>query len=325
MPRSQITYMFPGQGAQYPSMAKLICQVSKNASRIFAEANEILNYDLLDLCTNGSEDDLKNTLITQPAIVTTSMALYKGLEEKLNDQGINISPDIFSGHSLGILTAAIASKSLTLKDGIEIASKRGEIMSKNYNIRPVTMSGVIGLNIDEVKKICNEATSSENDRVDVANYNLKNQIVISGHVSAVSKAEKIAQSKRAKVINLKVRVSSHTKLHIDESKEFADVINNYNFAMPDTPVLSNISSKILNSAEKIKFELSNQIHKPVLWYKNMETLSLNNINIFIEIGPGNVLSRLVKKFMPNVLSFSISKDSIDNYPVGSILNHRGEF
>tara|TARA_Y100000817_G_C16528370_1_gene398902 strand:+ start:74 stop:418 length:345 start_codon:yes stop_codon:yes gene_type:complete len=114
-------------------------------------------------------------------------------------------------------------------------------------------------------------------------------------------------------------------LHIEESNEFAEIINNYDFVEPEIPVLSNISSKILNSADKIKFELSNQMHKPVLWYKNMETLSINNINIFIEIGPGNVLSRLVKKFMPHVLSFSISKDSIENYPIGKILDHKGKF
>jgi [acyl-carrier-protein] S-malonyltransferase len=323
MPKPKTTFMFPGQGSQQPGMATRVLQVSPSSKKIFDEANEVVKFDLLKLCTIGSEAELTNTIVTQPAIVTTSLALLNALNEKLSTKGVKILPAILSGHSLGLLTAAIASNSLTFSQGIEIASKRADIMQKNYSASPLGMTSIIGLNINQVTEICNEATQSHVERVDIANLNLSNQFVISGHLKAIHHAETIAKAMHAKVISLKLKVSSHTSLHKDQSNQFAAFLNDYNFLEPDTPILSNISSKLLDSAEKIKNELSNQIHKPVYWYKNMEILSLEKISYFIEVGPGHTLSRLVKRYNRDATTLAISKEIVEPTPFTNLLNMKG--
>ncbi|MDG1990655.1 MAG: ACP S-malonyltransferase [Dehalococcoidia bacterium] len=323
MSKSKTTFMFPGQGSQQPGMATRVLQVSPSSKKIFDEANEVLNFNLLKLCTLGTEEELTNTIITQPAIVTTSLVLLNALNEAMSTKGDAILPTILSGHSLGLLTAAIASNCLTFTQGIEIASKRADIMQKNYSTSPLGMTSIIGLNINQVTEICNEATQSDKERVDIANLNLSNQFVVSGHLKAIHQAETIAKNMHAKVISLKLKVSSHTELHKEQSNQFAEFLRDYDFVDPDTPILSNISSKLLDSAEKIKNELSNQIHKPVYWYKNMEILSLEKISHFIEIGPGHTLSRLVKRYNLDATTLSIAKEINEPIPFTNLLNMKG--
>ncbi|MFB0900807.1 MAG: ACP S-malonyltransferase [Dehalococcoidia bacterium] len=311
MSKSNIALMFPGQGAQQPGMANLILNSSIPAQKLFQEANDVLKFDLTELCKTGSEKELSNTLVTQPAIIATSIALFNYMQEKIEHSNYDISPKLFAGHSLGLLTAAIASNCIAFSDGIKIASKRAEIMQSNYIKKPVGMLGIIGLDIEKVKTICKQATKSLNDRVDIANYNLNNQVVIAGHQTAIIRSKEIVSLMRAKAIELKLKVSSHTELHIDESMQFAKFIDKYHFNEPNVPILSNISSKLLDTAEKIKDELSNQIHRPVFWYKNMEFMSMKKINTYIEIGPGHVLSKLVKKYKPNVEAISIFEELKD--------------
>lgn len=310
-----VALLFPGQGSQARGMGKLVYEHSAAARRTYEEASEITGMDLARLCFEGDEDELAETTVTQPAVLTTSVAIAAAMREKLSEVGRLMRPRLFGGHSLGLFSAAVASEAIEFRDALLLIVERARLMSAMNKDRPVGMASVIGLDGDAVKELCEDATISPLDRVDVANYNLDTQIVISGDVSALERAMERARSLHAKVIRVKVKVSSHTPLHAEQAEEFAQVLRDVEFRDPQRPIISNITSRPLVLAAELKGEFEAQLRSPVYWAANVREMARQGVDNFIEAGPGHVLARLVRRISGDMTAVSLADATEDPIPI----------
>ncbi len=310
-----IALVFPGQGSQSPGMGALIYKNSKNARLTFEEASDITNIDMAKICFKGTADDLAETRLTQPAVLTTSIAFLRAMNEKLEEKNIVIKPKLLGGHSLGMFSAAVAAQTFSFQDALGMIIDRAQLMSDFNKERPVGMASIIGLDFEKVSKICSQATYSEQNRVDIANLNLNSQIVISGDLNALTKAMQLARELQARAIQLKVKVSSHTPLHSEQSKEFKKLIKDVNFDDPQIPIISNNTSKLLTTAQAIRHEFENQLHSPVYWTENVQQMILEEVQTIIEVGPGHVLSRMVKKISDKLIAVSLDDAHDEPIPI----------
>jgi [acyl-carrier-protein] S-malonyltransferase len=301
-----VALLFPGQGSQSRGMGKLVYEHSEAARQTYAEASEIAGMDVARICFEGDEDELSETSVTQPAVLTTSVAIAAAMREKLSEVGRLVRPRLFGGHSLGLFSAAVASEALEFCDAMLVIMERARLMSTFNQDRPVGMASVIGINGDLVREICEQATLSPLDRVDVANHNLDTQIVISGDVSALERAMERARELQAKVIRLKVKVSSHTPLHVEQAAEFADVLADVRFADPQRPIISNITSQSLTTGDDVRAEFAAQLRSPVYWAANVREMARQGVDTFIEAGPGHVLVRMVRRVSGDATAVSLA-------------------
>ena len=260
-----VAILFPGQGSQAPGMGRLVYDHSEAARLTFAEASEVTGIDLAAVCFDTDAESLADTANTQPAVVTTSVAILRAMREKLGDVGARVRPRVFGGHSLGLFSAAVASEAISFRDSLLVIMERARLMGSFNEERPVGMASILGLDRDTVSQICEDATRSPLDRVDVANLNEETQTVISGDVSALERAMKLAKELQGKAIRLKIRVSSHTPLHTEQAAQFAQVIHDVPFENPTRPIVSNISSELLTNAEAVRREFEAQLKSPVHW------------------------------------------------------------
>jgi [acyl-carrier-protein] S-malonyltransferase len=205
--------VFPGQGSQAPGMGKLVHEHSEAARLAFEEASDYTGIDLVKVCFDADADELSETRVTQPAVVATSVSFLRAMREKLTDAGDRVRPRLFGGHSLGMFSAAVASEAMSFRDTLLVILERARLMSDFNAERPVGMASILGLDLSTVEQICEDATHSTSNRVDVANHNLDTQIVISGDVNAIERAMEQARALQGRAIRLKVKVSSHTPLH----------------------------------------------------------------------------------------------------------------
>ena len=310
-----IAVIFPGQGSQAPGMGRLVHEHSEAARRTFEEASDITGLDLVKVCFEGDADVLAETTFTQPAVLTTSIAIVNAMREKLPDVGRLIRPRLFGGHSLGMFSAAVASEAMTFRDALIVIVERSRLMSSFNATRPVGMASIIGLDGDLVAQICEEATRSEADRVDLANRNLDNQMVISGDVTALERAMERARDLQGRVIRLKVKVSSHTPLHIDQAEEFALTIREVPLVDPVRPIISNITSQPLTTADDVRAEFEAQLRSPVYWADNVREMARQGVDTFIEVGPGHVLARMVKRVQDGLIAVSLDDATDPPIPV----------
>jgi len=283
-------YIFPGQGAQFVGMGKDLYNESAQAKKMFEQANEILGFRITDLMFDGTDEDLRQTKVTQPAIFIHSVILATTLNNEFK-------PKMVAGHSLGEFSALVAAKALSFEDGLKLVYKRALAMQKACEINPSTMAAVIGLPDEQVEEIC----KTIDDVVVPANYNCPGQVVISGSIAGIEEAIvklKEAGAKRAFV--LKVGGAFHSPFMESAKIELSEAIEATNFSTPICPVYQNVSTKGETNSSTIKENLIAQLTSPVKWTQSVENMIADGATEFIELGPGTVLQGLVAKINEEV-------------------------
>ena len=278
-------YVFPGQGAQFTGMGKDLYEQSELARNLFAKANDILGFDIQQIMFEGSEEALKQTNVTQPAIFLHSTILAACL-------GDSFQPDMVAGHSLGEFSALVANKTLSFEDGLRLVAQRAAAMQKACELEPSTMAAILGLEDDVVERICAEIDGV----VVAANYNCPGQLVISGSVGAVEAAcvaLTAAGAKRALI--LQVGGAFHSPLMEPAREELAAAIEATHFATPSCPVYQNVNAQAVTDPAQIKANLVTQLTGAVRWTQIMQNMLANGCTEVIEVGPGKVLQGLFKK------------------------------
>lgn len=286
-------YVFPGQGSQFPGMGKELYTNNPVAKNMFDTADQLLGFSITDIMFNGTEEALKQTKVTQPAIFLHSVALAATLE--------NFQPDMVAGHSLGEFSALVANKTLSFEDGLLLVYKRALAMQKACELQPSTMAAVLGLADDIVERICNETEGV----VVAANYNCPGQLVISGEIESVNKAceaLKAAGAKRA--LLLPVGGAFHSPLMEPARIELYDAINSTHFSKPVCPVYQNVTASAVIDPADIKNNLIAQLTAPVKWTQSVLQMTADGATNYIEVGPGKVLQGLIKKISPTVEAMS---------------------
>jgi len=273
--------LFPGQGSQYVGMGKDLYESSDLAKKLFNLSNSILGFDITDVMFNGSQEDLKKTDITQPAIFIHSTILFN-----IN----SVNADAYAGHSLGEFSALLCSGSLTFEDALKLVLIRARAMQKACKNNETTMAAILGLDDECVNSVCDNIPN-----VVPANYNCPGQIVISGSKNSIDKACESIKEIGGKTILLPVGGAFHSSYMESAKKELEDAIKSLKFNKPDKPIYQNFDANPYIDIEKIKKNLINQLTSPVLWKQTINKLIADNYKSFIECGPGRVLQGLVKK------------------------------
>lgn len=287
-------YVFPGQGAQYPGMGKDLYEGSGLAKDLFEKANSILKFRITDLMFDGTDEDLRQTKVTQPAIFLHSVILTRVLGE-------DFRPDMVAGHSLGEFSALVANKTLSFEDGLRLVSKRAIAMQKACEIEPSTMAAVLGMEDEDVENILKNV----DDIVVPANYNSPGQLVISGSISGVEKACKLFEEAGAKrVISLKVGGAFHSPFMEPAGKELAEAINATKFNNGICPIYQNVTGQSVTDIEIIKKNLVAQLTSPVRWSQIARNMIADGASEVIEVGPGAVLQGLMKKVKRDIITSS---------------------
>lgn len=278
-------YVFPGQGAQFVGMGKDLYDNSDLAKELFDKANDILGFNITDIMFSGTDEELKQTKVTQPAIFLHSVILAKVLGE-------DFKPEMVAGHSLGELSALVANGTLSFEDGLTLVSKRAMAMQKACEAEPSTMAAVLGLEDAAVEEIC----ESIDGVVVAANYNCPGQLVISGAVPAVEAAcEKAKEAGAKRALMLPVGGAFHSPLMEPARAELAAAIEATNFSQPTCPVYQNVTASAVSDPEEIKKNLVAQLTAPVRWTQTMQQMIADGCSSVTEVGPGRVLQGLFKK------------------------------
>lgn len=284
----KIAFIFSGQGSQYIGMGKELYDNIPSCKKIYDKANEVLGFDLKELIFNGDKEELNITENTQPAILTTSIAILQAIKDK----GIN--PDIVAGLSLGEYSALVASEALDFETAVSLVKKRGRFMQEAVPQGIGSMVAVIGLNEDKIKKVLKVA--SERGIVEIANYNTNNQIVIGGESEAVEFAsELLKESGARRVIPLKVSGPFHTSLLNQASIKLKNEFENIHFNTPKIKTITNVTADFIENGNEIKNLLINQVKSSVRWSETIEKMLDEGIDTFIEIGPLKTLSSFVRE------------------------------
>jgi [acyl-carrier-protein] S-malonyltransferase len=287
-------YIFPGQGAQFPGMGKDLYEQSDKARELFEQANEILGFRITDVMFNGTEEDLKQTNVTQPAIFLHSVILAKVL-------GDDFAPEMVAGHSLGEFSSLVASGALLFEDGLRLVAARANAMQKACEIQPGAMAAILALDDFTVEDICQRLT----DVVVPANYNCPGQLVISGTEAGVDAAcIKMTEAGAKRALKLNVGGAFHSPLMEAARVELEAAIVNTEFKTPVCPVYQNIDAKPYTDIEHIKHNLIAQLTGPVRWTQTVEHMLEDGATSFTEVGPGKVLQGLVKKVNRDVATAS---------------------
>jgi [acyl-carrier-protein] S-malonyltransferase len=303
-------FLFPGQGSQSVGMGKLLVQFEPEAEAVFSEADRILGYSLSDLCWNGPEEQLNETLNTQPALLAHSIAVLRTIEHKCPD----LKPSYAAGHSMGEITALVAAGALSFEDGLRLVRRRGEAMQHAGEIHPGGMAAVLGMSIPEVESICAEASAQTPGVVGVANDNCPGQIVISGHEDALNiAAELLAERGARKVVRLAVSIAAHSPLMVPAQDRFNQALGETTFHPTGFPVIGNGNAIPITSVKEILDDLSAQLTVRVRWTESIRYLIEQGVGRFIEIGSGSVLTGLLRRIDRDVTGISI--DSPETFPL----------
>ncbi|MCH5219402.1 MAG: ACP S-malonyltransferase [Muribaculaceae bacterium] len=283
-------YVFPGQGAQFVGMGKAQYDNNPEVHALMEQANDILGFRITDLMFNGTDEDLRQTAVTQPAIFIHSVVLAKSL-------GVEFQPDMVAGHSLGEFSALVAAGALSFEDGLRLVSARAHAMQEACELNPSTMAAVLGLPDEKVEEVCKEIDGV----VVCANYNCPGQLVISGENAAIEKAcdaLKAAGAKRA--LKLNVGGGFHSPCMEPAREKLAKAIKETPFHKPVCPVYQNVDALPHTDPEEIKANLIAQLTAPVRWTRSVENMIKDGADNFIELGPGKVLQGLVTKIHPGI-------------------------
>lgn len=277
-------YIFPGQGSQFSGMGKDLFETYSLAKEIFSEADELLGFSLSDIMFNGSDEELKQTKVTQPAIYLHSILIAK--------LGTNFKPDMVAGHSLGEFSALVAAGGLSWQDGLSLVSKRAIAMQKACEIEPSTMAAVLGLSDEQIEKVC----AAFNGEVVAANFNCPGQVVISGSIKGIELAsERLKEAGAKRVLLLPVGGAFHSPFMEPARLELAAAIESAKIDRPICPIFQNVNAKSSQNENEIKANLIAQLTGPVRWTQSIEAIVSAGATDFIECGPGKVLQGLVRK------------------------------
>jgi len=288
------SYIFPGQGAQFAGMGKDLYNHSEAARNLFESANEILGFRITDIMFDGTDEDLKQTNVTQPAIFLHSVILAKELKSEFQ-------PDMVAGHSLGEFSALVSARALSFEDGLRLVSARANAMQKACEIRPSTMAAILGLDDFTVEDICSRIS----DIVVPANYNCPGQLVISGTIEGIDKAcELLLQAGAKRALKLNVGGAFHSPLMELARVELQSAIENTEINEPVCPIYQNIDAKPYTDVANIKHNLISQLTGAVRWTQTIEKMLHDGATSFTEVGPGNVLQGLVRKLDRSIPAFS---------------------
>ncbi|MDP2413359.1 ACP S-malonyltransferase [Daejeonella sp.] len=288
------SYIFPGQGAQFSGMGKDLYNHSEAARNLFESANEILGFRITDIMFEGTDEDLKQTNVTQPAIFLHSVILAKELKSEFQ-------PDMVAGHSLGEFSALVSAKALSFEDGLRLVSARANAMQKACEVRPSTMAAILGLDDFTVEDICSRIS----DVVVPANYNCPGQLVISGSIEGVDKAcELLIQAGAKRALKLNVGGAFHSPLMELARVELQSAIENTEINEPLCPIYQNIDAKPYTDVANIKHNLISQLTGAVRWTQTIEKMLHDGATSFTEVGPGSVLQGLVRKVDRSIPTFS---------------------
>ena len=283
-------YIFPGQGAQFTGMGKNLYDESTVAREYFEQANEILGFRITDVMFSGTEADLKQTNVTQPAVFLHSVILFETTPD--------LRPDMVAGHSLGEISALVANRVLTFEDGLRLVAKRADAMQRACELNPSTMAAVLGLPDEKVEEICHHITNM-GEIVVAANYNTPGQLVISGSLEGIRIAgEQLKAAGAKRCLPLAVGGAFHSPLMAPAREELAAAINTTHFNVPTCPVYQNVDAHPYIGPDDIKKNLINQLTSPVLWTQIVQKMVVDGATHFTECGPGKVLQGLVKKIAP---------------------------
>ncbi|MFC4262278.1 ACP S-malonyltransferase [Ferruginibacter yonginensis] len=292
-------YVFPGQGAQFSGMGKNLYDTNAAAKALFEEANDILGFRISDIMFTGSDEDLKQTNITQPAVFIHAVAAFKNIE--------NAQPAMVAGHSLGEFSALVANQTLSFANALQLVAIRAAAMQKACEANPSTMAAVLNLDDEKVEAICKQVAESTGEVVVAANYNCPGQLVISGSIAGIDAAciaMKEAGAKRALV--LPVGGAFHSPLMMPAKEELAAAIHNTTFNAPICPVYQNVVAAPVVDPQAIKANLIAQLTGPVRWTQCVQAMIADGANEFTECGPGKVLQGLIGKINKEVVATSVS-------------------
>ena len=279
-------YVFPGQGAQFSGMGKDLYQNSAIVKKLFDEANQILGFEITQIMFEGTDEQLKQTKVTQPAIFLHSIAVIKHL-------GDAFKPAMVAGHSLGEFSALVANQTLTFQDALKLVARRADAMQKACELQPSTMAAVLGLEDKIVEDVCASIT----DQVVVAaNYNCPGQLVISGSIDGINEAcEKLKDAGAKRALVLQVGGAFHSPLMMPAQKELEQAISETLFSAPICPVYQNYTAKAVSDPGAIKLNLMAQLTAPVKWTQSVQQMIADGATLFTEVGPGKVLAGLIGK------------------------------
>lgn len=293
---AHIAFVFPGQGSQKVGMGLDLYQNSPAAREVFEECDRALDFPLSQLCFQGPEEELRQTIHAQPAIVATSIGCLRAAAELHS----GFQPSLLAGHSLGEYSALVAAGVLEIGDGIRLVRERGRLMHQAGARQPGGMAAVIGLDEPSLAQLCQEAG------VEIANINSPNQIVISGAKEALNQAMELARSQGARVVPLEVSGAFHSQLMKSAADELARIISELPFRDPEVPIVVNTTAQPATTAQEIKEELAQQLLHCVRWRHSVQYMIDHGISTFIEIGPGSVLAGLIKRIDRGVQMLNIS-------------------
>lgn len=286
-------YVFPGQGAQFTGMGKELYENSELAKELFEKANDILGFRITDIMFEGTAEQLKETKVTQPAVFLHSVILAKTIE--------NFKPEMVAGHSLGEFSALVVNKTLAFEDALKLVSQRALAMQKACEITPSTMAAVLGLDDKIVEQVCNEIDGV----VVAANYNCPGQLVISGETTAVEKAcEKLKEAGAKRALLLPVGGGFHSPMMEPARTELAAAIEATTFSTPICPVYQNVTANAVSDPNTIKENLIVQLTAPVKWTQSIQQMIADGATSFTEVGPGKVLTGLIKKIDKDAETFN---------------------
>lgn len=295
--------ILPGQGSQFVGMGKDLYERYDSAKKLYDEANEILGFDIKNLCFNGKLEELTQTQNAQPAILLYGMAVYEILKQEYG-----ILPKYIAGHSLGEITALGCAGALSFEAVLMLARKRGEYMADAFPLGKGGMAAIVGAKEETIQEVC-AAFNKDEFNVGIANYNTYEQIVISGYKEKVIEASEILKTKGAKVTQLNVSGPFHTTLMQQASKQLRDELEKYQFNTFKSTVISNVTATpYMNDALKIKENLCNQIVSPVKWYQTIEYLRKHGVNYVVDLGPKTVVKKLVERSNIPMQTFSYLQD-----------------
>jgi [acyl-carrier-protein] S-malonyltransferase len=297
----QTAFVFPGQGSQTVGMGKALAEQYPVARRVFEEADAVLGFSLSGLCWDGPDTELGETLNTQPALLAHSVAAWRVFTSEFGE----FSPLCLAGHSMGEFSALVAAGALGFADGVRLVRERGRVMTEAGKRKPGGMAAILNLERQVLSDVCAQAARETGGIVGLANDNCPGQIVISGEVPALQRAIALAQERGAKrAIRLNVSIGSHSPLMEEAAREFTRAVNARTIVDPKVPLVGNTAAGILRTADAIRADVNAQLTSPVRWVDSVRAMTGMGAKVFVEFGPKDVLSCLIKRIDPTVGTFA---------------------
>ena len=297
MPINNAAILFPGQGSQVVGMGKALCDSIPIAAKTFREADQILGFSLSNLCWEGPTEELNNTINTQPALLTHSIAIFRAIQEKIP----SYNPRYTAGHSVGEYAALVAAEALDFGDALRLVRERGSLMHAAGVTIPGGMAAVLGLALEDVESICGQILAENAGAVWVANDNCPGQVVIAGENKGIDEASvRLTEAGARKVVRLAVSIPAHTPLMQPAQNEFKEILERTAIRSPQVQVIGNVEANTLKTADEIREDLSAQLISRVRWTESMRTLLSMGATHFYELGPGKVLTGLMRRIERSV-------------------------